>query len=163
MRGWRKDWDGSFATALPHLIPGVLLVGQQHHPTKPRRWSAADCRRRPSAPVEGGGEGKRVGLRAPGRCCWRSEGPGWAGGAGRTKKKCEDVHVARIEDLDLPPSPTHHRKAFSYLYPWTREEGGDPRPGVNKALHVFMNNEFEYGVFRLFKLMIRAGADYSYS
>jgi hypothetical protein len=33
--------------------------------------------------------------------------------------------------------------------------------GVNKAL--FMNNEFEYGVFRLFKLMNRAGADYSYS
>eukprot|EP00966_Prymnesium_polylepis_P274266 6336149-Prymnesium_polylepis.1 len=22
---------GDFATALPHLIPGVLIVGQQHH------------------------------------------------------------------------------------------------------------------------------------
>ena len=39
--------------------------------------------------------------------------------------------------------------------------GLSPRLGVNKAL--FMNNEFEYGFSRLFKLMNRAGADYPYS
>eukprot|EP00966_Prymnesium_polylepis_P118483 2739672-Prymnesium_polylepis.1 len=41
------------------------------------------------------------------------------------------------------------------------DDASRARLGMNKAL--FMNNEFQYGLFRLFKLMIRAGPDYSYS
>eukprot|EP00966_Prymnesium_polylepis_P173947 4024371-Prymnesium_polylepis.1 len=48
--GGERDWDGVFCGSLAHLVPGRLLVGQQHHlRQKTRRQSAAlaDRRRRP--------------------------------------------------------------------------------------------------------------------